>query len=356
MGVGLSGGVDSAAAALRLLEAGHEVLGFTMVLTAQGEATAAKARLVAERLGIPLVTVDLRREFDEQVLEPFVASYASGRTPSPCVVCNARFKFGVLWERMRAEGCEAMATGHYARVVRHTPEAPPELHRGADPAKDQSYFLAQLTHAQLARAIFPLGDCLKADVKARMASLGIVPPSEGESQDLCFLPQGDYASMVLARRPGLNARGPILDGDGHRLGTHDGAFRYTPGQRRGLGLGGGPWFVADKDVAANRVYVTHGQCTGGIYGQEFTLIDFHFITGNPWTRLLEYATKEENVEVLFKIRHTEEPQRGVARFAPDRRVEITAAKPVQGIAPGQFGVLYTADGRICAGSGEIRTP
>lgn len=340
MGVGLSGGVDSAAAALRLLEAGHEVLGFTMVLTAQGEATAAKARLVAERLGIPLVTVDLRREFDEQVLEPFVASYASGRTPSPCVVCNARFKFGVLWERMRAEGCEAMATGHYARVVRHTPEAPPELHRGADPAKDQSYFLAQLTHAQLARAIFPLGDCLKADVKARMASLGIVPPSEGESQDLCFLPQGDYASMVLARRPGLNARGPILNGDGHRLGTHDGAFRYTPGQRRGLGLGGGPWFVRRTDMATNAVVVAQRQ---DMRCQRLRLSGLNWLDPAP--------PPGQPLETTAQIRHLMKPRPAAIVRLPDGNARLDFHENILAAPPGQLAVLY--DGARVVASGWI---
>lgn len=340
VGVGLSGGVDSAAAALRLLEDGHEVLGFTMVLTAQGESTVAKARLVAERLGIPLATVDLRREFDEQVLEPFVAAYAAGRTPSPCVVCNARFKFGVLWERMREHGCGAMATGHYARVVRPAPETPPELHRGADPAKDQSYFLAQLTHAQLARAVFPLGDCLKADVKARMATLGIVPPSEGESQDLCFLAQGDYASMVLARRPDLNVRGPILDGDGQRLGTHDGAFRYTPGQRRGLGLGGGPWFVRRTDMTANAVVVAQRQ---DMRCRRLRLSGLNWLDTAPPTG--------QPLETTAQIRHLMKPRPAAVVRRPDGDALLDFHENILAAPPGQLAVLY--DGTRVVASGWI---
>ena len=356
----LSGGVDSAVALHLLCEQGIRPDLFYIQIGQQGAETTCTAEedwdmatLTARRYGLRLEKVNLQQAYHERVTAYAVDRIRRGLTPNPDVMCNRLIKFGAF-EEVAGHAYDRIATGHYAQII-NTPDGERWLGPSPDKVKDQSDFLSQLTSAQLRKLCLPLGRLIKKEVRALAAEWHLPSAHRRDSQGICFLGKINYArylSGLLGERTG-----EVVEKEtGKVIGLHHGHWFYTIGQRKGLGLGGGPWFVADKDVAANRVYVTHGQCTGGIYGQEITLIDFHFITGNPWTRLLEYATKEANVEVLFKIRHTEEPQRGVARFAPDRRVEITAAKPVQGIAPGQFGVLYTADGRICAGSGEIRTP
>lgn len=338
VGVGLSGGVDSACVALQLLEQGHEVTGFTMVLTEHGDETVAKARRVADKLGIELKTVDLRREFSELVLSPFVSEYASGRTPSPCVVCNARFKFGAMWQAMQAHGCEAMATGHYVRVKRGE-SGEVELWRGVDATKDQSYFLSQLSREQLSHAVFPLGDKLKQDVKASVARLGLVAPAEGESQDLCFLPDGDYAPFVLARHPELGRRGAIVSLSGQVLGEHAGAFRYTPGQRRGLGLGGGPWYVCRTNIRTNEVVVAQRSEMGCRRLQ---------LSGMNW--LQECPAAGEAVRVLAQIRHLMRPCAAtIVREDAGMRVVLTFDEPLLAASPGQLAVLYAGERVVASG-------
>ena len=253
IGVAISGGVDSALTAFLLKETGAEVIGYTMLLTDGGDTE--RAASVAEKLNIRHVVVDLRERFERDVLSYFASEYAAGRTPSPCCRCNPLIKFGALWERMAADGCEKMATGHYARIVQNDGRF--ELRKAVDLTKDQSYFLSRLTQNELSRVCFPLGDMHKSDVKARAEELGLVPQEQRESQDLCFVSNGGHAEFVLARFPELKRRGDIVDTSGKKLGEHDGAFQYTIGQRRGLGLGGGPWFVTEVDVPQNRVVIGH---------------------------------------------------------------------------------------------------
>ena len=255
IGIGISGGVDSAVAASMLLGEGHEVIGYTMLLFDGQEETVERAASVANRLGIQHRVVDLRAPFEDEVLAYFTDEYRCGRTPSPCVRCNRRVKLGLFAEIMLHEGCDCVATGHYARIAFQNEL--PQLLRGKDASKDQSYFLAHHTHDQLARTRFPLGNLHKTDVKQLGISLGLVPASQSESQDLCFLPDGDVAAFLLRRHPELASKGWIVDGAGRQLGRHNGAFRYTVGQRRGLGLGGGPWFVMRTDLQTNTVTVGH---------------------------------------------------------------------------------------------------
>ena len=209
IGVGISGGVDSAVTASRLLAQEHEVIGFTMALcpSSHTDETIGKAAQVAKKLGIEHVVLDFTASFRQEILDYFVGEYAIGRTPSPCVRCNRRIKFGIMQQAILDHGCDCMATGHYARIKRQDDRL--QLLRGLDPVKDQSYFLAQLTQEQLAKACFPLGELQKSEVKEQGATLGLVPKSQSESQDLCFLPDGDFMAGEL-----------LLMADGDRVGLH----------------------------------------------------------------------------------------------------------------------------------------
>ncbi len=332
VGIGLSGGTDSTAAAMLLLEAGYDVVGYTMLTTDDSEAVVAKAAAVADKLGIDHRTIDLRDSFKCNVLDALVDGYANGLTPSPCVICNRKLKFGVLRERMLADGCDFAATGHYARLTRDN-AGRIQLHRGIDKTKDQSYFLAQLTSEQLETVIFPLGDRLKSDLKEKVKSLGLVPKEEAESQDLCFVPNGGIGDFVAERRPALRHDGWIVDPTGRRLGRHDGAFQYTPGQRRGLGLGGGPWFVIRTDMTTNTVVVGHREELGVM---TLRVNDMNWLIEPHWP-----------VTCVAQVRYLMKPRE--ATVHPDGTVTFT--EPLEAAPSGQLCVFY--DGDIVLGSGWI---
>ena len=348
VGVGLSGGVDSAAACLKLLESGCEVTGFTMLLNDMGEATVEKGAKVAHVLGVPHVVLDLREDFERLILRRFVGDYASGLTPSPCVVCNAEFKFGALWKAVAAHGCGRLATGHYARTA--LIDGRQALLRGLDRRKDQSYFLAQLTSDQLSRAVFPLGDAEKTELKEKIHSLGIVPRSEGESQDLCFLPQGNFAEFVSRRRPDLVKDGPVVDLAGHVLGRHHGAFQFTPGQRRGLGLGGGPWFVAKNDVVNNVVTVAHAE---DMVCRELVLRGMNWLVDEP--------AIGEPFEAAVQIRYLMTPREATLVPGPSGTARLRFHEAIMAAPPGQLAVAYNGDqvvasGWICPQNDDRQTP
>src|SRR5690606_14402122 len=269
----MSGGVDSAVAAARMLDAGHEVVGVHLALSqsaatlresARGCCTiedAGDARRVADRLGIPFYVWDMAERFREDVVEDFVAEYSAGRTPNPCLRCNEKIKFAALLDKALALGFDAVATGHYARIVERDDGAGGvrrELHRAVDPAKDQSYVLGVLDAEQLARAFFPLGDTPKAQVREEAAARGFSVARKPDSHDICFIADGDtrgWLTRRLGERPG-----PIVDPDGTVLGEHRGAYAYTVGQRRGLGLkvppaDGSKRYVIRTDPARNTVVV-----------------------------------------------------------------------------------------------------
>ena len=241
----LSGGVDSAVAAARMVDAGHEVTGVHLALSATPAATrngsrgccsredARDARRVADRLGIPYYVWDVAERFTADVVDDFVAEYAAGRTPNPCLRCNERIKFAAVLDRALALGFDAVCTGHYARLTPGAPGESPTLHRAADPAKDQSYVLAVLTPRQLAHSLFPLGDEKKEWVRLEAEQRGLAVASKPDSHDICFIPDGDTAGF-LRRRLG-SAPGPIVDAaTGDVVGRHDGTYAFTVGQRRGL--------------------------------------------------------------------------------------------------------------------------
>ena len=259
--VAMSGGVDSAVA---LLRAGREAVGVTLRLWTDPEGPRSErvccspeaviaARETCHRLGIPHVTLDLREGFRRAVVEPFVRGYARGETPNPCTRCNGGFRFAQLLSFARRAGAERLATGHYARAVSHRGRL--LLARGADPAKDQSYMLARLDPAKLERIWFPLGEQTKEETRAEAARAGLAVAARAESQEACFLAGDDYRAF-LERRGLVSRAGPVVDENGTLLGTHPGYWRFTPGQRRGLGVSGGePLYALRTSAAANAVVV-----------------------------------------------------------------------------------------------------
>src|SRR2546425_7229142 len=268
--VGMSGGVDSSVAAALLVEQGADVVGITMRVwpwqdTAEptkrfgsccGTEAVADARDVARRIGIPHYLLSMSDQFDLKVIAPFIAAYAEGRTPVPCVSCNSNLKFGSLLGRARAWDAVGVATGHYARVERDKATGRHLLLRAKDTRKDQTDFLWPLTQAQLAAARFPVGELTKEQVRDRARGLGLVTADKPESQEICFVRDDDYRGFLRRRAPAMFRPGPIVDRDGRVLGTHEGIAAYTVGQRRGLGLATGrPLYVIELDPDRNQVSV-----------------------------------------------------------------------------------------------------
>lgn len=331
IGVGLSGGIDSTMAAWKLLQAGHKVIGYTMVVT-DGSSIGEDAQAAADWLGIPLRTIDLRDRFRDEILTPFVEAYSHGLTPSPCVWCNRKLKFGLLKEAMLADGCECIATGHYAQLDNAGDRI--KLRRGADPIKDQSYFLSQLDPSQLHGVVFPMGGMLKSDVRRLSAELGAPAAKKDESQDLCFMNES-IADFIGLHNPALCRPGWIVDLKGKRLGRHTGAFQYTRGQRRGLGLGGGPWFVADVNIEENKVVVAHD---GEVASTSCRLTDMKY-----------FADKLLEIKGEAQIRYRMKPQSATIKTSGDDTAELIFDAPVSSITPGQLAVLYNGDQVIASG-------
>src|SRR5881409_1540833 len=264
--VAMSGGVDSSVAAALLAEQGHEVIGLSMQLYDQSEGQTAfgsccsiddlhDARRVAAAIDIPHYILNFERQFDEQVVSNFVREYTAGRTPLPCAHCNSDLKFATLLDRARGFDADAVATGHYARVERDA-AGRYRLRRGLDPSKDQSYFLFSLTQDQLARAVFPVGDRAKAAVRAYARERGLPVADKADSQEICFVPDGDYTRFVERRADDCAREGPIVDEAGREVGRHDGIHRFTVGQRRGLKLaagGGRRRYVRAIDAATGTI-------------------------------------------------------------------------------------------------------
>ncbi|WP_306548935.1 tRNA 2-thiouridine(34) synthase MnmA [Desulfobulbus sp.] len=329
VGVAMSGGVDSTMAASLLQEQGHMVHGFFMILPlADLEAQQHRVREAAERLSLPLTLIDLRQPFTEQVIGYFTQSYHTGLTPNPCIRCNRAVKFGLLAEAMLAAGMERVATGHYARI--HSDGAQQWVGRGADPGKDQSYFLARLSAAQLRPLLFPLGDWTKAQVRERAAALGFQFGGE-ESQDVCFLDQGLPA--FLAGQGLGDAVGPVLTRDGRQIGEHQGVWHYTIGQRRGLGLPDStPWYVVELDGAGNRLIVGKNQ---DLLRVDCTLQSLAWTQTPPtlpWRGLVQ-----------LRSRHTPATAE-LTRTGPEQWRLVFDA-PQRAVTPGQFAVFY-ADDRV----------
>jgi tRNA-specific 2-thiouridylase len=339
--VAMSGGVDSTLAAALLVEQGHEVSGVTLRLSDPPlGAEPPDPAAAAASLGIPHETVDLRGEFESLVVAPFVAAYAAGRTPNPCALCNARVKFGLLLQKARSAGADALATGHYARIV-PAPEGEPRLARGLDRRKDQSYFLFAVARASLGLVRFPLGGYDKAAVRAMARERGLATAERPESQEICFVPDGDYGAFVARRSPSVaQAPGPIVDGTGRRLGEHRGLLRYTVGQRRGLGLAAGrPLYAVALDPAANTLVVGPD---GDLWRRDLVA------DGVNW--LVDAPDSERRASVRIRSRH--EPAPATLAPAAGGAWRVRFDEPQRAITPGQAAVFY--DDNTVLGGGWIR--
>ena len=337
----LSGGVDSATAAALLVEAGYRVVGMTLRLyDASGTAASIggrccgprdmeDARRVCAQLGIPFYVVDLAEEFERRVMDDFAGAYLEGRTPNPCARCNQYIKFSPLLRRARALGADLLATGHYARIARQDDSW--QLLRGMDRDKDQSYFLFAMPAGELGSVLFPLGGMSKDEVRRRAAELGLPNAGKPESQEICFVPDGDYAGFVEKRallRGTTLARGEIVDGDGAVLARHDGVHRYTVGQRRGLGLAHStPLYVTRIDAARGQVVVGE---RAAAERREFEVGDVQWI-GAP----------RDHLRAAVQVRHRAAPI--AAEIAVEgASARVTLAHSVIA-APGQAAVFYEGD-------------
>jgi tRNA-specific 2-thiouridylase len=348
--VAMSGGVDSAVAALLCAREGGTAA-VTLELWADDENDAersccsasavAQARSLAHAMGLPHFTIDLRDEFRAGVVEPFIAGFAAGETPNPCVGCNGHVRLDAMLAFARRLGCDRLATGHYARIAEADDGDGPVLRAAADPAKDQTYMLAALSAASLAWMHFPLGELTKPEVRAIAAQAGLPVASKADSMDLCFLAGTDRARF-LARHGNLGGTpGPIVDAEGNVLGRHEGQHRFTVGQRRGLGVGaaGEPLFVLDKDAAANRVIV----------GPRSALQTTRVKLRNA--RLRRPAARVDRVKLRYRSRPLPCRIAGEPEPGRHRTLELELSEPVDGAAPGQLACLM--DGELVVGWGTI---
>lgn len=349
--VAMSGGVDSSVAAGLLHEQGYDVVGVTLQLYDYGEKVEKSktccagqdiydARRVAEERGFPHYVLNYESKFRDSVIDEFADSYMRGETPIPCVQCNQSVKFRDLLKVAKDLGADCMATGHYIQR-KENDNGKAELHRAVDPMKDQSYFLFATTQEQLDFLRFPLGGWTKDITRGHAERMGLITADKPDSQDICFVPNGDYASVVKKIRPEAGKPGNIVDLDGNILGEHQGIIHYTIGQRRGIGIGGGvsennaPFYVIGVDAARNEVIVGP---------KEALARDVIFVQNCNW--LMPELTEGVNVDIKF--RSMMKPVKATVTTAKDGKASILLADPQFGIAPGQAAVAYLGE-RVIGG-------
>lgn len=356
--VAMSGGVDSSAAAYLLKSQGHEVIGLSMQMydnlaaSSAGADTTyggcctiddlADARRVAWRLEIPHFTLNLESNFHEKVITPFVQGYLAGTTPSPCVLCNTHVKFDLFHQKAIAIGADKIATGHYARITRNNGAF--ELRKALDLAKDQSYFLFELSQAQLSEALFPLGELTKPQVRDIAEEAGLSVARKKESYEICFVPEKDGYAKIVEREAGMQpgeAAGEIVDTDGNVVGTHDGYYHFTIGQRRGLDLGGAAARTYVVDVSPFTKRVTIGP-SNALERDELFAQRVHWIAGAP---------PSGPVEVQARVRSRMADVQATVTPLGGGRARVTFAQKLRGVAPGQAVVFYQDD--LCLGGGWI---
>ncbi|MCP5039115.1 MAG: tRNA 2-thiouridine(34) synthase MnmA [Rhodobacteraceae bacterium] len=353
--VAMSGGVDSSVVAALLADQGYDVIGVTLQLYDHGAALAKKgaccagvdihdARVVAQSLGFPHYVLDYENIFQETVIEEFADAYLAGATPVPCIRCNERVKFQDLLGTARDLGADCMATGHY--VQRITSGHGPELHMAADPTRDQSYFLFSTTPEQLEYLRFPLGHlATKAETRALARKYGLEVADKPDSQDICFVPDGNYAGVIEKLRPGAAEPGEIVDMDGLVLGRHEGVIHYTVGQRRGLGIGGltKPLYVVRLDVGAKQVIVGP---KSALSKKVITVDGVNWLGDKPFTARDEW-------KLSVKVRSTRPPRPAIIRPQSATRAEVELETPEEGVSPGQACVFYDPSGGRVFGGGWI---
>jgi tRNA-specific 2-thiouridylase len=339
IGIAMSGGVDSTACAL-LLQRYYEVHGFFMRLAGPDLIEQEqRVRAVADQLGISLQVIDLSHEFTATILHYFTTTYQQGLTPNPCMICNHTIKFGLFMDAILAQGMDAMATGHYARIEKDGDMY--LLCKGNDEAKDQSYFLAQLDQRQLSRVLFPLGESKKEEVYQLVEDNGFIDFRGQESQDICFLGPAPVGQFLSDRIPQAEQPGRIVTTEGLALGVHQGLFHYTIGQRRGLGIAdSSPWYVTALDSITNTVIV----------GKEEELYRDRLLIHHPHWLADQAPDAGQTYQVKIRYRH----QGADARISKidDQHWEIQFDSPQRAITPGQFAVIYASD-RVL-GCGEIK--
>jgi tRNA-uridine 2-sulfurtransferase len=354
--VAMSGGVDSSVAAALLAEQGHDVIGVSMQLYDQSEGQTSfgsccsiddlhDARRVAAALNIPHYILNFERQFNEQVVSNFVEEYTAGRTPLPCAHCNSDLKFATLVERAHGFGADAVATGHYARVERGAATGRYLLKRGVDPGKDQSYFLFSLTQDQLAHAVFPVGDRPKEAVRDYARARRLPVADKPDSQEICFIPDHDYAGFVTKHAPDAAREGAIVDEEGRVLGSHAGIHRFTVGQRKGLGLSNAPRTGASAPLYVLELRPADQQVVVGpraaLEQTRLTASGVNWVVESP----------RGPVRVAAQIRHRHQPAPATIRAIGDGRAEAVFDAPQIAITPGQAVVFY--DGDAVVGGGWI---
>ncbi len=350
----MSGGVDSSVAAALLLREGRQVVGLTMDLVRRGRGGCGDesrpgccgsgarkdAAAVAEALGIPLYVADFRRTFEKTVIGPFAEEYLRGRTPNPCLLCNRRVKFGPLLRRAERLGALSLATGHYARIETDAASGRRLLRKGLDPDKDQSYFLYSLPQDVLARTLFPVGGLRKAEVRVLAERLGLPTARKPESQEICFVPNDDYAGFLKPLVPDAFRPGDIVDPEGRTIGRHGGIARYTIGQRKGLGIAAAhPLYVIAVDVETNRLTVGPGEA---LFRRRLR------VEGLSWSAIAGLST-DRKAAVKLRSRHAEAA--AVLHPESEEAVTVEFERAQRAITPGQAAVFY--DGDVVLGGGTI---
>src|SRR4051794_27031332 len=357
--LGMSGGVDSSVAGYLLREQGYDVVGVTMKVWPQdcisraedkccGPQAVADARAVAHSLGIPHYVVDEADEFERTVIQYFASEYQAGRTPNPCVMCNEKLKFGNLWTKAQALGCDFIATGHYA-IIDHDDSGRAVLRKGVDQRKDQSYFLFSLRQPQLQRALTPLGTMVKPEIRRIAQTLGLKVADKVDSQEICFVPGNDYKAFLRSHLGQEEFhRGGIYDVNGTFLGEHQGIELFTIGQRKGLPGGSAkPRYVVDLDPETNRVIV--GDADDLVVDEfEIDRVNWHPVTG-----VVDPGPGQTSIEATVKIRYNH-PGTRAAIHLQGNRARIHLHEPQRAVTPGQAAVIY--DGEVVLGGGWICRP